>query len=84
MVPLCFALDIDIVTCQLPVSPKFNLGQDDMCPIPEETESSLDFLTLPPHECAEQLTVMDAVSLHCYIFVSCIEIYDFSFKWQCY
>lgn len=62
--------DIDIITCPLPVSPKFGF-QDDMCSIPEENESCLDFLTLPPNECAEQLTMMDAklfkkvIAWHC-------------------
>ncbi|RMX60165.1 hypothetical protein pdam_00010093, partial [Pocillopora damicornis] len=62
--------DIEIITCPLPVSPKFGF-QDDMCSIPEETESCLDFLTQPTNECAEQLTVMDAklfkkvIAWHC-------------------
>lgn len=45
------------------MSPKFNHGvNDDMCAIPEESESKLDLLSIPPNECAGQLTAMDAVS----------------------
>ena len=66
---LLFALDIEIITCPLPVSPKFGF-QDDMCSIPEETESCLDFLTQPTNECAEQLTVMDAVSFIDIVYVT--------------
>lgn len=57
----CFSPDFDIVTCQLPVSPKLNHGvNNDMCAIPEE--SGMDLLSIPARECAAQLTVMDAVS----------------------
>lgn len=56
-----FFPDFDIVTCQLPMSPKFNHGvNNDMCPIPEE--SGMDLLSIPANECAAQLTAMDAVS----------------------
>ncbi|KAL9988919.1 hypothetical protein ACROYT_G003414 [Oculina patagonica] len=64
--------DFDIVTCQLPVSPKFNHGVNDkMCAIPEETDSKMDLLSIPPNECAAQLTAMDAklfkrvIAWHC-------------------
>ena len=56
-----FISDFDIVTCQLPMSPKFNNGvNNDMCAIPEE--SGMDLLSVPANECAAQLTAMDAVS----------------------
>ena len=58
-----FGLDFDIVTCQLPVSPKFDHGiNNDMSAIPEESDSKMDLLSIPPSECASQLTGMDAVS----------------------
>ena len=61
-----FYPDFDIVTCQLPMSPKFNYGvYNDMCAIPEE--SGMDLLSIPANECAAQLTAMDAVSANLFL-----------------
>lgn len=62
-----FLLDYDFVTFHLPVSSNINNTDEvDMCPIQEEsTDPKVDLLTIEPSHCAEQLTIMDAVSGFC-------------------
>ena len=61
---ILFLLDYDFVTFHLPVSSNINNTDEvDMCPIQEEsTDPKVDLLTIEPSHCAEQLTIMDAVS----------------------
>ena len=64
---ILFLLDYDFVTFHLPVSSNINNTDEvDMCPIQEEsTDPKVDLLTIEPSHCAEQLTIMDAVSEFC-------------------
>ena len=61
---ILFLLDHDFVNFHLPVSSNINSTDEvDMCPIQEEsTDPKVDLLTIEPSHCAEQLTIMDAVS----------------------
>ena len=61
---ILFLLDYDFVNFHLPVSSNINNTDEvDMCPIQEEsTDPKVDLLTIEPSHCAEQLTIMDAVS----------------------
>lgn len=58
--------DLDFATFQLPVLSYVNPRDEvDMCPISEEfPDSNMDLLSIEPTHCAEQLTIMDAVSTH--------------------
>ena len=48
-----------------------NTDEVDMCPIQEETADLIvELLSIEPSHCAEQLTAMDAVSTHDFIFYS--------------
>lgn len=60
-------LDYDFVNFHLPVSSNINNTDEvDMCPIQEEsTDPKMDLLSIEPSHCAEQLTIMDAVSKFC-------------------
>ena len=63
---ILFLLDYDFVTFHLPVSSNINNTDEvDMCPIQEESTDPKDLLTIEPSHCAEQLTIMDAVSKFC-------------------
>ena len=77
-----FFPDFDIVTCQLPMSPKFSHGVNyDMCAIPEE--SGMDFLSIPANDCAAQLTAMDAVSA-IVLFFGVFRNYNFKVQFATY
>ena len=63
---ILFLLDYDFVTFHLPVSSNINNTDEvDMCPIQEESTDPKDLLAIEPSHCAEQLTIMDAVSKFC-------------------
>ena len=78
---ILFLLDYDFVTFHLPVSSNINNTDEvDMCPIQEESTDPKDLLAIEPSHCAEQLTIMDAVSKFCSYSVSlhskCFQLSD--------